>query len=67
MAALLHRAGTRLRLRFDPIRVPAPTLIAAVAAQAPIRDLFVEPQPIDELVARLYRDIAGSQTQPQPQ
>ena len=71
MATLLHRAGTRLRLRFDPSRVPAPTLIAAVAAQAPIRDLFVEPQPIDELVARLYRDIAGSQpqaqSQPQPQ
>ena len=59
MATLLHRSGTRLRLRFDPSRVPAPTLIAAVSAHAPIRDLFVEPQPIDELVARLYRDLAA--------
>lgn len=60
MAKLLHRSGNRVQLLFDPSRITAPTLIAAVAAQAPIRDLFVEPQPIGQLVARLYRDLAAS-------
>ena len=44
-------------LRYDPARIPTPRIIEEVARDNDVRDLYIEPQPIDELVARLYRDL----------
>jgi ABC-2 type transport system ATP-binding protein len=47
--------GHRARLRFDPSRVPAAQLIGRVAERWPVRDLFVENPPIEEIISDLYR------------
>jgi ABC-2 type transport system ATP-binding protein len=54
-AVLLARDGHRVELGFDPERTPAAELIARVCARHRVRDLFVTPPPIEELVAELYR------------
>jgi ABC-2 type transport system ATP-binding protein len=48
------RDGQRVHLRFDPQRVAAPELISRITARHPVRDLFVEHPPIEEIIARLY-------------
>jgi ABC-2 type transport system ATP-binding protein len=53
-AALLRRDGHRVTLAFDPARVTTAALIARVAARHPVRDLFVQNPPIEEIIARLY-------------
>lgn len=53
-AAVMRREGARVCLRFDPARVSPAALISRVAAAHPIRDLFVENPPIEEIIARLY-------------
>jgi ABC-2 type transport system ATP-binding protein len=53
-AIAIHRDGRRVTLAFDPQRIAPAALISRVAAQYPIRDLFVEDPPIEEIVARLY-------------
>jgi ABC-2 type transport system ATP-binding protein len=57
-AELVEQEGRRVTLRFDPEQVPAPALIARVAGRYPIRDLFVENPPIEEVIARLYQELA---------
>jgi ABC-2 type transport system ATP-binding protein len=47
--------GRRVHLSFDPREVSAADLIARVSAAAPVRDLFVENPPIEQIIARLYR------------
>ena len=56
-ATVVSAAGRRVVLRYDPARIAAPRLIEQVARANEVRDLYLEPQPIDELVARLYRDL----------
>ena len=56
-ATVVSAAGRRVVLRYDPARIPTPRIIAEVARDNDVRDLYIEPQPIDELVARLYRDL----------
>lgn len=51
---VVSREGQRLTLKFDPERVATADLIARVAANHGIRDLFVVNPPIEEIVARLY-------------
>ena len=53
-AVVLRRDGTRVRLRFDPTRVAAADLIGRITARHAIRDLLLENQPIEEIVAQLY-------------
>ena len=50
----VSREGGRVTLAFDPARVSSASLIARIAAQHAIRDLFVENRPIDEVIAELY-------------
>jgi len=47
--------GQRVHLSFDPREVSAADLIARVSAAFPVRDLFVENPPIEQIIARLYR------------
>ncbi len=56
-AAVIRREDHRVYLRFDPERVPAATLISRITAKHAIRDLYVENPPIEEIVARLYREV----------
>ena len=50
----VSREGGRVTLAFDPARVSSASLIARIAAEHAIRDLFVENRPIDEVIAQLY-------------
>ena len=56
-ATVVSAAGRRVVLRYDPARIPTPRIIEEVARDNDVRDLYIEPQPIDELVARLYRNL----------
>lgn len=53
-ATVLRREGHRVVLAFDPARVTTAELIARLAAAYPVRDLFVQNPPIEEIIARLY-------------
>lgn len=53
-AVVLRRDGSRVLLRFDPTRVAAADLIGRITARHAIRDLLLENQPIEEIVAQLY-------------
>jgi ABC-2 type transport system ATP-binding protein len=55
-AVLVKREGPRVSLRFDPTKTPTPELISRVTANYAIRDLIVENPPIEEIIARFYRD-----------
>ena len=55
-AAVIRREGHRVHLSFDPVVVSAAELIARISSAHPIRDLFVENPPIEEIVARIYED-----------
>jgi ABC-2 type transport system ATP-binding protein len=55
-AEVIQHEGHRVWLSFDPERVSAAELIARVTARHSIRDLYVENPPIEEIVARLYRE-----------
>ena len=61
-ATVVSAAGRRVVLRYDPARIPTPRIIEEVARDNDVRDLYIEPQPIDELVARLYRDLKLEET-----
>ena len=53
------REGRSLELAFDPARIAAPALIAAIAAEHPLEDIrLVQPQ-IEEVIARFY-DLHGA-------
>jgi len=53
-ATVVQRENGRVQLSFDPRRVPAPALISRITSRYPVRDLFVQDPPIEEIVARLY-------------
>ena len=53
---IVKREGHRLHLRFDPRRIAAPALISRLTARHPVRDLFVENPPIEEIVAQFYEE-----------
>ena len=55
-AIIVEQSGHRTKLRFNPNEVPASELISRVAAQHPVRDLFVENPPIEEIIARIYQE-----------
>jgi ABC-2 type transport system ATP-binding protein len=55
-ATVSHRNGHRVHLSFDPSRVSAADLIGRITAAHPVRDLFIESPPIEELVARMYAE-----------
>lgn len=52
---VVSNVGQRLVLTFDPRCTSVPALIAQVAAQCEVRDLFVENPPIEHVVAQLYQ------------
>ncbi len=55
-AQVFRDNGHRVTLRFDPSEVATAELIARITANHRVRDLFVENPPIEEIIARLYRE-----------
>ncbi|MBC7236830.1 MAG: ATP-binding cassette domain-containing protein [Chloroflexi bacterium] len=55
---VVGRAGPRVQLRFDPSRVSAAELVHRIMARYSIRDLYVDSQPIEEIVARAYEEMS---------
>ena len=55
-AVVMRREGPRVHLSFDPRHIPPADLIARIASRHPVRDLFVENPPIEEIIARMYSE-----------
>lgn len=53
---VISQEGHRVQLTFDPEKIPTADLIARITAQHPVRDLFVENTPIEEIISRLYKE-----------
>lgn len=55
-AILIKQEGHRVFLSFNPSVTSTPELIKRITANHPIRDLYIENPPIEEIVAKLYRE-----------
>ncbi len=53
---LVKKEGHRVWLSFNPTIVAAPELISRIVSKHAIRDLYVENPPIEEIIAKFYRD-----------
>ena len=53
--AVASREGDRITLAFDPEHVSTAALIGRLTETLPVRDLFVQNPPIEEIVRRLYQ------------
>src|SRR5262245_24337010 len=58
-ARLIRQEGKRYCLAFDPQHTGAPDLIARIARNYPVHDLFVETPPIEAIVAQIYAQRAS--------
>lgn len=54
-AELIKQEGHRIWLKFNPNVTTAPALIQRILSTHPIRDLYVENPPIEEIIAQFYR------------
>ena len=55
-AEIIRRDGRRILFRFDPEEISPTQLISEIGSTHEIMDLFVEHSPIEELVAKIYKD-----------
>jgi ABC-2 type transport system ATP-binding protein len=55
-AILLKQEGHRVWLSFDPTVTQIPDLIARISSSHPIKDLMIENPPIEEIIAKFYRE-----------
>ena len=56
-AQVIRQEGHRIWLSFNPTTTPVQELIARVTSSCAVADLFVENPPIEELIAKYYRDL----------
>ena len=54
--SVIEHSGHRATFSFNPNEISASELISRVTAQHPVRDLFVENPPIEEIIARIYSE-----------
>src|SRR5262249_53950267 len=59
-ATVIKREGGRVWLRFDPARIATAALIGRLTAKFPVRDLFVQNPPIEEIIAQYYKTDYGA-------
>jgi viologen exporter family transport system ATP-binding protein len=59
-AQLMRQEGQRFCLAFDPQRISAHDLIARIARNYPVHDLFVENPPIEAIIAQMYSQRAAA-------
>lgn len=50
--------GTACTVFFDPRRIPAHRIVARLAEALPLRDIVVEEEDIDAIIAAMYREMA---------
>ena len=55
-AQVIRQEGHRVWLSFNPTLITAPALIAQITSKHAVADLFVENLPIEETIAKLYRN-----------
>ena len=55
-AEVIRKEGDRVTLRFDPTTTSTAELVGRISARYPVRDLFVQNPPIEEIIARVYGD-----------
>lgn len=56
LATFVKQEGHRIWLSFNPHVIPTPELIRRITSQHAIQDLYVENPPIEEIIAKLYRE-----------
>lgn len=56
-ARLIKQEGHRVWLSYNPQQTPTPELIRRITSKHAISDLYVENPPIEEIIAKLYRDV----------
>lgn len=54
--SVLKQEGHRVWLSYNPHHTATPDLIARITSQHAVKDLYVENPPIEELIAKLYRE-----------
>ena len=52
-----ERDGDGYRIVYEPAQVPTSVLLSALQAAGPIRELTAQPQSIDHLIAKMYREM----------
>lgn len=55
-ATVLKKEGHRVWLTFDPTLTSTPALISRITAAHQITDLFIENPPVEEIIAKFYRN-----------
>ncbi len=55
-AVLVKQEGHRVWLSFNPTITNVPELITRITSNHPIQDLFIENPPIEEIIAKFYRE-----------
>ena len=55
-ATVVKREGHRVWLSFNPTKISTPELISRIVTKHGVRDLLVQPPPIEEIIASLYRE-----------
>lgn len=55
-AVVIKQEGHRVWLSFNPLLTTTPELITRITSKHSITDLFVENVPIEEIIAKFYRD-----------
>lgn len=54
---VIRQEGHRVWLSYDPMRITTPEIISRITSKHSITDLYVENPPIEELIAKFYRDV----------
>lgn len=50
--------GNICTILFDPVKIPAPAMVTALAERFSLGDIVVEEQDIDEIIAAMYRELS---------
>lgn len=53
----LSREGELLKVQYSPAEIPTPEMLARLQAAGPIREMTIQPQNIDYLIASMYREM----------
>ena len=54
---LLSREGDLVKVVYSPVELPTPELVACLQQTGPIREMTIQPQNIDYMIANMYREM----------
>ena len=55
--AVLSREGDRVKVAYAPQALPTPELVARLQQAGAIREMTIQPQNIDSMIAAMYREM----------